>query len=74
MKISIEVKPYRKKFALFAGKSRLSPLYKTKIEALKELNNNVEHYRYWADSTGVSIENKEPIFKNLDNNGGQNER
>jgi hypothetical protein len=65
MKIAIEVKQYRKKFAIYAGKSRLSPLFKTEGMALKNLNDNVEHYRYWADSASVSIENTEEVVKHL---------
>jgi hypothetical protein len=33
--------------------------------ALKNLNDNVEHYRYWADSASVSIENTEEVVKHL---------
>lgn len=51
------VKPYRKKFAIFAGSARLSQGYLSESDAQGELDNNESLYRYWAGSAGVSIEN-----------------
>lgn len=54
---SIEIKKYRGKFAIFAGKSRLASGFATAEKAQADWDNNQELYRYWAGSAGVSIEN-----------------
>lgn len=55
----IEVKEYRNRFYVFAGKSRLSIGYKLKEEAEKELKENSKLYKYWSGSISVSVENSE---------------
>lgn len=53
----LEIKEFRNRYAVFAGVSRLSRLYKTVFEARNDLESNLELYKYYAGSASVSIEN-----------------
>lgn len=59
----LEVRLYRKKWAIFAGKSRLSQLFANEDKANNELDQKRSLYEYWAGSCGVSVENTTPITK-----------
>lgn len=60
---NLQVKLYRNKYAVFAGKSRLGQMFKTEEQAIKDLEKNKELYIYWAGCAGVSIENTEAVVK-----------
>lgn len=59
------VKKYRGRFAVFAGDSRLSALFKNEDDAKNELNDNYELYKYWSNSAGVSLQNTPAIVKTI---------
>ena len=62
MKFDLEIKTYRKKFAIFAGKTRMTHLMKNEGEAISYLEKNRAILDYYAGSAGVSVENTEPII------------
>ena len=61
----LEVKLYRKKWAIFSGKSRLSNLFPSEDLAQKELNGKRSLYEYWSGSASVSVENTDPVIKHI---------
>lgn len=52
----IEIKNLRGNWCVIAGKSILGK-FSSESKARKSLNEDIDLYRYWAQSAGVSIEN-----------------
>lgn len=61
--VDLEIKQYRKRFFIYAGKSRLSRGFKLEEEAQQELKENHSFYLYWSKSASVSVENTRPVIK-----------
>ena len=55
--MQLTIATYRKKFAIFAGESRLASGFANEAAAQADLEENREMYTYWAGSAGVSVQN-----------------